>query len=104
MNSWATGPSVVAARGHVDTVSGFRESSQHKLLEAGRDISCFSGFSPKHPLRPLLGTGDGARRTRAGLGSTSDLVLLPLTALGKIISDPKHLQATESKERPGERG
>ena len=35
--------------------------------------------------------------------SKSDLVLLTLTVLGKIISVPKHLQAGESKEIPGEK-
>lgn len=104
INSWAAGPSVITAHGQLAMVSGFRESSYHWLLEAGRDICCFSEFALKHhPLRPLVETRDGAHQTRAGLDSRSDLVLLTLTVLGKIIPVPKHLEATESKEIPREK-
>lgn len=103
INSWATGPSVIAAHGHLDTVSGFRESSYRWLLEAGRETCCSSEFALKHPLQPPQETRDGARQTGAGPDRRSDLVLLTLTVLGKIFAVPKHLQARESEEIPGKR-
>lgn len=49
----------------------------------------------------LLEARAGARPSKAGPASSSDLVLLVQAVLGKIIPVPKHLQAAQS-EIPGE--
>lgn len=73
-------------------------------VEARRDICSFSEFALKRPpLRPPLETRGGARRTRAGPESRSDLVLLTLPVPGTILSVPEHCRLESQRRYRGKR-
>lgn len=74
---WDTGPSGLTAQGHLGTVSGCWK------LEG---IFLFLRVPPGTSSAILSETRAGARLSKAGPGSSSDLVLL---VLGKIIPVPK---------------